>query len=81
MGQQMNMNVQLKPEDQRKCPCGSSLFVPTVALFDVSAILSPNGQAAVVVVDGGFMCLACGRPADMEPKKDEGPKITLVGGN
>jgi hypothetical protein len=81
MGQQINMNVQLKPEDQRKCKCGSSVFVPTVAMFDVSAIMSPNGQASVFVADAGFICANCGTPAGMEPKVDGSPKIALVGGN
>jgi len=79
-GNPMQFNVQLKPEDRRVCECGCNVFIPTVALFDVSAIISPNGQAGVVAVDAGLVCMGCGKPADMAPKEEDKPKIQLAGG-
>ena len=80
MGNEHKMNVQLSPDDRRACSCGCNTFVPTVGLFDVSAILSPNGQAGVIVVQDGLICSLCGEPADMTPKGEDKPKIQLVGG-
>jgi hypothetical protein len=89
--EQITLKVPLSSLNKRKCNCGGESFVPAINLYEVSAIVSPNGKAGVIFGEAGFHCLICGRPADMKPKEDapgQGPAtpeksnlIILDGGN
>ena len=45
--QQQQFNVDLTNATQRKCHCGCLYFTPAVALYTVSALVSPNSQELV----------------------------------
>jgi hypothetical protein len=89
--EQINLKIPLSSLNKRKCKCGGESFVPAIHLYEVSAIVSPNGKAGVIFGEAGFRCLVCGRPPDMNPKEDapvQGPAtpeksnlIVLGGGN
>lgn len=55
-GQQIQ--VDLKNATQRACACGCKHFIPVVAVYTVSALVSPTGQelAAQVPV---LICMEC----------------------
>jgi hypothetical protein len=68
--EQINLKIPLSSLNKRKCKCGGESFVPAIHLYEVSAIVSPNGKAGVIFGEAGFRCLDCGEPADMKPKED-----------
>ena len=79
MAQQFNINVDLSTLPKRKCHCGSETFIPAINLYEVPAILSPNGKAGIVATDAGFVCLACQAPANLEPSAaDERKRAGLI---
>jgi hypothetical protein len=68
--EQITLKVPLSSLNKRKCKCGGESFVPAIHLYEVSAIVSPNGKAGVIFGEAGFRCLDCGAPADMKPKEE-----------
>lgn len=82
MPQQFNINVDLNSLTPRKCHCGSGTFMPVVNFYDVPAILSPTGQADIVAIGAGYVCLACQAPAilDVITNGDKSRLVCLEGG-
>ena len=72
MMERINLKIPLSSLNKRKCQCGCENFVPAINMYEVSAIVSPNGKAGVVFSDPRFACLNCGEMADIKPK-DEAP--------
>jgi hypothetical protein len=53
-------NIQLTEKDQKRCSvCGSTVFIPVVALFHVSRFQNPTGHDGMVMKQLGFSCLGC----------------------
>ena len=67
---QQQFNVDLKDATPRSCECGSALFQQAVLIYDVSAIMSPNGQA-LVAQQPVLVCLECRKP--LAPPDEEKP--------
>lgn len=78
MAEQLKMNIDLNQLKPRLCSCGSEKFVQTFILREVSALVSPNGQAGVLYFQKGFACLECNKPADLSPPKEEEKKSNLI---
>jgi hypothetical protein len=68
--EQINLKIPLSSLNKRKCECGCENFVPAINIYEISAIVSPNGKAGVVFSDPRFACLNCGEMADIKPKED-----------
>ncbi len=64
--EKVNLRVPLSSLKKRSCKCGSENFVPAINIYEISAILSPNGKDGVVFSDPHFLCLSCGEPADLK---------------
>lgn len=69
-------NIQSQPQQipidisnatQLSCKCGCKFFQPAVALYAVSAILSPTGQE-LLAQQPVIVCLSCGEQFTGEKK-------------
>jgi hypothetical protein len=56
-GQQIQ--VDLKNATQKVCECGCKYFIPVVALYTVSALVSPTGQELTAQLPV-LICQKCG---------------------
>jgi hypothetical protein len=57
-GQQIQ--VDLKNAVQKVCECGCKYFIPVIALYTVSALVSPTGQE-LTVQQPVLVCRECGK--------------------
>jgi len=55
-GQQIQ--VDLKNATQKACDCGCKYFIPVVAVYTVSALMSPTGQE-LTVQQPVLICMNC----------------------
>ena len=58
-GQPMQINIDLDKATQRACACGCKYFVPVVAVYTVSALMSPTGQELMAQTPV-LICKECG---------------------
>ena len=62
--QKQQVQVDLKQADTIKCSdCGNYLFITSFILKKLSALVSPNGQEALIPVQV-YSCGNCGKVAD-----------------
>ena len=60
IGKQKQQTLDLSKADTMKCDdCGNYLFINSYIIKRISAIMSPNGQEAIIPV-GVFACESCG---------------------
>jgi hypothetical protein len=57
-GQQFQ--VDLKNATQKFCECGGKYFIPVIAVYTVSALVSPTGQE-LTAQSPVLVCRECGR--------------------
>lgn len=80
--EQMNINIPIDQLKNRTCPCGSNVFLSTVALKEIPALYSPSGKIETAISPVGFVCAGCGKIMSLRPEEpeEEKPKIMVVGG-
>jgi len=84
--QKQQVQVDLKQAETIKCnDCNNYLFITSFILKKLSAIVSPNGQEALIPVQV-YSCGNCGKVADgmlenmdleEEPKPDKFPSLDI----
>ena len=71
-GQPPQAQVDINDTEMVKCDdCGNASFIQAFFLRRLSALMSPNGQEAMIPIEV-FSCGNCGKvPDNMMPKGDE----------
>ena len=53
--------IDMRNAKRRACPCGCNVFVQEVAIYTISAVVSPIGQE-LTVQQPLLVCMACREP-------------------
>jgi hypothetical protein len=69
--QQQPITIDITNATQQQCSCGCKFFQPVIALFKVSAIVSPTGQE-LMAQQPAIVCAKCGEQFTGESKIIEG---------
>jgi hypothetical protein len=77
-GTQQKFSVDLSQLESLVCPCGSTLYQKAHEIKRVPALLSPTGKSAVIWVEVGAVCCACGSFATMQQISETEKQIKLV---
>lgn len=54
------LNVKLSDQPKVDCTCGNGVWVTSMELRGLSALVSPTGKPQIVQMPIGFTCAACG---------------------
>lgn len=57
-GEQIPIAIDLKNATPRECECGCKYFIPVIAVYTVSALISPTGQE-LIAQQPLLVCLDC----------------------
>lgn len=56
------MKIDLNDCEDVKCPCGGSLFIPTMRLKRLSQLQSPTGKEEIMQIPFVLICHDCNKP-------------------